>query len=70
MGVSLPSTFSMKRHLKSRKSACNVPGHHGPVATDTIFSDTPAVDSGVKPAQVFEGKGHFSYSCLPYVIEF
>ena len=31
----------------------NVPRRHVPVATDTIFSDTPAVDSGVKQAQVF-----------------
>ena len=27
-----------------------------PVATDTVFSDTPAADSGVKPAQVFVGR--------------
>ena len=26
---------------------------HVAVATDTVFSDTPAVDSGVKIAQVF-----------------
>ena len=25
-------------------------------ATDTVFSDTPAVDSGVKQAQVFVGR--------------
>ena len=34
----------------------NVPRRHKPVATDTIFSDTPAVDSGVKQAQVFVGR--------------
>ena len=34
----------------------NVPRRHEPVATDTIFSDTPAVDSGVKQAQVFVGR--------------
>ena len=27
-----------------------------PVATDTIFSDTPAVQSGVKQAKVFVGR--------------
>ena len=43
----------MKRHLKSRNPALNVPRRHESVATDTIFSDTPAVDSGVKQAQVF-----------------
>jgi cell envelope opacity-associated protein A len=26
-----------------------------PVATDTVFSDTPAVDSGVTAAQLFVG---------------
>ena len=45
LGVSLPNTFPMKKHLKSE-----------PVATDTVFSDTPAVDSGVKQAQVFVGR--------------
>ena len=34
----------------------NVPRRHESVATDTIFSDTPAVDSGVKQAQVFVGR--------------
>ena len=46
----------MKRHLKSRNPALNVPRRHESVATDTIFSDTPAVDSGVKHAQVFVGR--------------
>ena len=54
-GVPLDS-FPMKRHLKSRNPALNVPRRHEPVATDTIFSDTPAVDSGVKQAQVFLGR--------------
>ena len=47
-GVSLPNTFPVKRHLKSRNPALNIPWHHEPVATDTIFSHTHAVDSGVK----------------------
>ena len=46
----------MKRRLKSRNPALNAPRRHEPVATDTIFSDTPAADSGVKQAQVFVGK--------------
>ena len=54
-GVALDS-FPMKRHLKSRNPALNVPRRHEPVATDTIFSDTPAVESGVKQAQVFVGR--------------
>ena len=55
-GVSLPNAFPMKRHLKSRNSTLNVPRRHEAVATDTGFSDTPAVYSGVKQAQVFVGR--------------
>ena len=56
MGDSLPNTFPMKKHLKSRNPALNIPRRHEAVATDTVFSDTPAVDSGVKQAQVFVGR--------------
>ena len=55
-GVSIPNTFPMKKHLKSRNPALNVSRRHEPVATDTVFSDTPAVVSGVKQAQVFVGR--------------
>ena len=55
MGSS-PWLFPMKRHLKSRNPALNVPRRHESVATDTIFSDTPAVDSGVKQGLVFVGR--------------
>ena len=36
--------------------ALQVPRRHEPVATDTVFSDTPAVDRGVKQVQVFVGR--------------
>ena len=49
MGSSLNS-FPMKRHLKSKNPALES------VVTDTIISDTPAVDRGVKQAQVFVGR--------------
>ena len=55
-GVSLPNTFPTKRHLKYRNPALNVPRRHQAVATDTVFSDTPAVDNGVKQAEVFVGR--------------
>ena len=55
MGSS-PRCFPMKRHLKSRNPELNIHRRHEPVATDTIFSDTSAVDSGVKQAQVFVGR--------------
>ena len=51
-GVVLDS-FPINRHFQSRNPALNVPRRHESVATDTIFSDTPTVDSGVKQAQVF-----------------
>ena len=54
--VSIPNTFPMKKHLKSRNPALNIPRRHEPVATDSIFSDTPPVDSGVKQSQVFVGR--------------
>ena len=47
------TTFPMKKHLKSRNPALNVPRRHEAVATDTVYSDTPAIDSGVKIAQLF-----------------
>ena len=55
-GVSLPNTFPMKKHLKSRNPALNIPRRHEAVATDTVFSDTPAVDTGVEQALVFVGR--------------
>ena len=54
--VSIPNTFPRKKHLKSRNPALNIPRRNEPVVTDTVFSDTPAVDSGVKQAQVFAGR--------------
>ena len=52
----MSNTFPLKRHLKSRNPALNIPRRHEAVATDTVFSDTPAVDSGVKQTQVFVGR--------------
>ena len=59
-GVSLLNTFPMKKHLKSRNPALNIPRRHEAVATDTVFSETPAVDSGVKQAHVFVGREYSS----------
>ena len=54
--VSIPNTFRMKRHLQSRNPVLNIHRIHEPVATDSIVSDTPAVDSGAKQAQVLVGR--------------
>ena len=48
--------YPMRKHFKSRFPAFNIPRRSEEVATDTIFSDTPAIDSGVTMAQVFVGK--------------
>jgi hypothetical protein len=47
---------TLKHHWRSRFPACNVKRRNEPVATDTVFSDTPAVDSGVAAAQIFVGR--------------
>ena len=46
----------MRKHFKSRYPAFNLPRRSEEVATDTIVSDTPAIDSGVTMAQSFVGK--------------
>ncbi len=46
----------MKKHLKLRNPILDIPTRHEEVATDTIKSDTPAVDSGATLAQLFVGK--------------
>ena len=43
----------MKKHLKSRNPALNVPRRHEAVAIDTVYSDTQAMDSGIKQSQLF-----------------
>jgi hypothetical protein len=47
---------TLKQHWQSRFPACNMKGRNEPVATDTVFSDTPAVDCGVTAAQLFVGR--------------
>ena len=56
MGSLLTQYFPYEKHLKSRNLALNIPRRHEAIATDTVFSDTPAVDSGVKQAPVFVGR--------------
>ena len=46
----------MRKHFKSRFPPFDIPHRNETVATDTIFSDTPAIDSGVTMAQIFIGK--------------
>jgi hypothetical protein len=45
----------LKKQYKSPNPALNVRPHDEPVATDTIYSDTPAIDCGITSAQLFVG---------------
>ena len=47
--------YPSRKHFKSRFLALNVPRRNELVATDTVYSDTPAVNSGATSAQVFIG---------------
>ena len=47
---------TLKKHFKARNPILNLPRRHEPVATDSIFSDTPAVNHGGKIAQIFVGR--------------
>ena len=42
----------MKKHLKDRNPAFDIHRRQETVATDTAFSDTPAVDRSLKQAQI------------------
>ena len=46
----------IKKHFKSRNSVFSIPRCSEAVATDTIFSDTPAVDDDATMAQFFCGR--------------
>ena len=46
----------IKKHFKSRNPVFNIPRCSEAVATDTIFSDAPAVDDGSTMAQFFCGR--------------
>ena len=46
----------IKKHFKPRNPVFNIPRRSEAVATDTIFSDTPAVDDGPTMAQFFCGQ--------------
>ena len=57
----------IKKHFKSRNPVFNIPRCSEAVATDTIFSDTPAVDDGSTMAQFF--CGHDTLACDAYGIK-
>ena len=57
----------IKNHFKPRNPASSIPRCSEDLATDTIFSDTPAVDDGSTMAQFF--CGHDTLVCDAYGIK-
>ena len=55
-GIAPHTQDYIKKHFKSRNPVFNIPRRSEAVATDTIFSDTPAVDDGSTMAQLFCGR--------------
>ena len=51
----IPMSTILQKRYQSPNPAMNVHRRNEPVATDTIFSDTPAVDCGLNSAQFFVG---------------
>jgi hypothetical protein len=51
----MPMRTILKKWYKSPNPALNVHPRDEPVATDTIYSNTPAIDCGITSAQLFVG---------------
>jgi hypothetical protein len=51
----MPMSLVLKKHYKSPFPALNVHRREEALATDTVYSNVPAVDSGVTVAQLFVG---------------
>ena len=51
----MPVGTYLKARYKSPFPACIVHCRNEPVATDTVYSDTPAIDSGITTAKFFAG---------------
>ena len=50
-----PQSERLKKLFNSPFPACNVPRRSEVVATDTVYSDTPAIGTGEVMAQLFVG---------------
>jgi hypothetical protein len=51
----MPMSTILKKRYKSPNPALNVCPRDEPVSTNTIYSDTPAIDCGITSAQLFVG---------------
>ena len=52
----ISTRFPIRKHFKSTSPAFNILHRNEAVATDTIFSDTSAIDSSATIAKIFVGK--------------
>ena len=59
--------FPMRKHFESRFPAFNIPCRNEAVATNSIFSYTPVIDSGVTMAQFLLVKTLWSLMCIPWI---
>ena len=66
-GIAPHAQDYIKKHFKSCNPVFSIPRCSEAVATDTIFSDTPAVDGGPTMAQFF--CGHDTFVCDVYGIK-
>ena len=55
-GGTIPHHDYLKKHFKSTNPVFNIPRRNEPIATDTIVSETPAINDGSTMAQSFVGK--------------
>ena len=53
--ATIPMSTTLKKQFKTPHPAANIPRRDEPLATDTVFSDTPAIDSGATIAQIYVG---------------
>ncbi|HEY9710825.1 MAG TPA: hypothetical protein V6D48_21645 [Oculatellaceae cyanobacterium] len=51
----LTTSTYLKKRYKSPFPACNVHRRSEPVATDTVYADTPSIDGGITMDQLFVG---------------
>ena len=65
----MPMGAYLKKRYKSPFPACNVNCRNEPVATDTVYSDTPAIDSGITAAQFFVGTESMVCDVYPMQID-
>jgi hypothetical protein len=61
----MPMSTILKKWYKSPNPALNVHPCDEPVATDTIYSGTPAIDCGITSAQIFVGTKTHSADVYP-----